>query len=351
MVYLVGVMGASGYAGVELLRLLGDHPDFAVVAAGANRHVGVPIGQIHRGLAGRNPGRFVRNDDPKLLAADVIFSALPHGQSAGVEMRARQALAIVDLGADHRLVDAEQWQRYYGDATRSEPWTYGLPELPGQRKLIADSQRVANPGCYATAIQLALAPLLAVGMLKPDTINVVAASGTTGAGRDPVPALQASQVMGSMSAYKVGGVHQHIPEIEQQLNALAGSAQPTAQVSFTPLLAPMPRGIIAVCTARVSAEPESAPRMKTASQLLTEAYRREPFVTVLPDEEWPATAATLGTNQTLIQATTDWRTGLVTVVAVLDNLGKGAAGQAIQNANLMLGLPEGQGLPWIGMTP
>ena len=345
MVYLVGVMGASGYAGGELLRLLAGHPELAVIAAGANQQVGVPIRQIHPSLAVLDPGRFVPNDDPRLLAADVVFSALPHGQSAGLARQVSSTLALIDLGADHRLLDAAQWRRYYGEAARSEPWTYGLAELPGQRKLIADSDRVANPGCYATAVQLALAPLVGAGLIARETINVVAASGTTGAGRNPLPGLMASQVIGSMSVYKVGGIHQHIPEIEQQLNQLTGPPGQDVHVCLTPLLAPMPRGIIAICTARAS------DGSGAARDLLADAYADEPFVTVLPAGEWPNTAATLGSNQTLLQATTDERTGTVTVVAALDNLGKGAAGQAIQNANLMLGLPEDCGLSRIGVAP
>ena len=244
---------------------------------------------------------------------------------------------VVDLGADFRLLDADAWVRYYG-GPHAGTWTYGLPELPGQRERIAASTRVANTGCYAAAITLALAPLIASGLADPADVVVVAASGTTGAGRGLKPHLLASEVMGEMSPYKVGA-HQHVPEIKQASGATS--------LSFTPMLAPMPRGILATVTAR----PTGAVTAADVRACLASAYDGEPFVHVLPEGQWPRTSSTYGSNATHLQATLDIDSGRIVVVSALDNLGKGAAGQAIQCANLMLGLPEAVGLTAVGIAP
>ncbi|HAN72168.1 MAG TPA: N-acetyl-gamma-glutamyl-phosphate reductase, partial [Actinobacteria bacterium] len=222
-------------------------------------------------------------------------------------------------------------------------WTYGLPELPGARDAIRESLRVANPGCYPTSVTLAMAPVLAAGLVAPDVV-IVAASGTSGAGRKPSDALLATQVMGSMSAYKVGGSHQHTPEMEQTLSASAGVP---VTVSFTPLLAPMPRGILAT----VSAPMNGSTSVGDVRSALTEAYADEPFVHVLPEGHWPQTSSVAGSNAVHLQCAVDEHAGRVVVVSAIDNLGKGAAGQALQNANLMLGLDEGLGLSMNGVAP
>jgi N-acetyl-gamma-glutamyl-phosphate reductase len=239
----------------------------------------------------------------------------------------------VDLGADFRLRDPAAWQRYYG-GPHAGTWTYGLPELPGQRSRIAASARVANTGCYAAAVTLALAPLLAAGAAQPDDVVVVAASGTSGAGRAAKAHLLASEVMGDLTPYKVGG-HQHVPEIKQATGA--------ASLSMTPVLAPMPRGILATVTARAA--------VGDARAALLDAYADEPFVRVLPEGTWPHTGATAGSNACHLQVTTDVDSGRIVVVSALDNLGKGAAGQAVQCANLMLGLSETTGLSSYGVAP
>jgi len=239
---------------------------------------------------------------------------------------------IVDLGADFRLRDAAAWQRYYG-GPHAGTWTYGLPELPGQRELIAASDRVANTGCYAATITLALAPLIAAGVAEPDDVVVVASSGTSGAGRAAKVNLLASEVMGDLSPYKVG-THQHVPEIKQATGATS--------LSMTPVLAPMPRGILATVTVKGSGDARGA---------LEAAYSAEPFVHVLAEGRWPHTAATAGSNSCHLQVTTDVDSGRIVVVSALDNLGKGAAGQAVQCANLMLGLPETAGLSVFGVAP
>jgi N-acetyl-gamma-glutamyl-phosphate reductase len=250
---------------------------------------------------------------------------------------------VVDLGADHRLADAATWEKYYR-IPHAGTWTYGLPELPGARAEIAGATRIANPGCYPTSVALALAPLLAAGLVEPSDLVVVAASGTSGAGRSPSDNLLGSQVMGDVAAYKIGGAHQHTPEMAQTLTRAAGVG---VQLSFTPLLAPMPRGILATCTALLK------PGVDTAAlqEALHAAYADEPFVHVLPDGLLPHTAATSGSNAVHLQAAADSAAGRAVVICALDNLGKGAAGQALQNANIALGLDETLGLSALGVSP
>jgi N-acetyl-gamma-glutamyl-phosphate reductase len=329
----VAVAGASGYAGGELLRLIAGHPEFDLVAATAHSQAGAQVSAVHPQLTGIDLA--LSPTDPAALAdADLVFLALPHGESAALAAGLSAPVKVVDLGADHRLVDGAAWVRYYGGA-HAGAWTYGLPELPGQRAAIAGAGRVAATGCYAVATTLALAPLLAAGTVSPDDVVVVAASGTSGAGRSAKGHLLGSEVMGDLSPYKVGA-HQHVPEIKQATGA--------ATLSFTPVLAPMPRGILATVTARPTGDAD--PR-----EVLAEAYADEPFVHVLPEGGWPHTGATAGSNSCHLQATVDIDSGRVIVVSAIDNLGKGAAGQAVQCANLMLGLPETAGLSVFGVAP
>ncbi|MEU3454337.1 N-acetyl-gamma-glutamyl-phosphate reductase [Micromonospora sp. NPDC006766] len=329
----VAVAGASGYAGGELLRLLAGHPELDLVAATAHTQAGQPVAAVHPQLAGLD--LVLRATDPATLAdADLVFLALPHGESAALAAALPPTVKVVDLGADHRLRDADAWARYYG-GPHAGAWTYGLPELPGQRAAIAAATRVASTGCYAVATTLALAPLIAAGAVRPTDVVVVAASGTSGAGRAAKAHLLGSEVMGDLSPYKVGA-HQHVPEIKQATGATS--------VSFTPVLAPMPRGILATVTAVPTGDAD--PR-----EVLKRAYADAPFVHLLPEGAWPHTAATAGSNSCHLQATLDVDSGRVLVVSAIDNLGKGAAGQAVQNANLMLGLPETTGLSVFGVAP
>ncbi len=337
------VAGASGYAGGELLRLLADHPDITVSSVAAGSRAGETLGAVHPNLSQLADLVLEPTDPDRLGEADLVFLALPHGESATLVAALPPEVHVVDLGADFRLVDSDQWHAYYG-GPHAGTWTYGLPELPGQRARIAQASRVANPGCYATSVALALAPVLAAGLGEPDDVVVVAASGTSGAGRKPSDALLATQVMGSMSAYKVGGVHQHTPEMEQSLSAAAGVP---VTLSFTPLLAPMPRGIVATCTARATTGTDAA----SVRAALVDAYATEPFVRVLPAGAWPQTSSVAGTSAAHLQCAVDARAGRVIVVCAIDNLGKGAAGQALQNANIMLGLDEGAGLTVNGVAP
>jgi len=345
----VAVVGASGYAGGELLRLICEHPDLDLAVATADNSAGKAIGEVHAHLAGHPTMAnliFEPHNAVKAARCDLILLALPAGQSAPAVADVSHDIAIVDLGPDFRLAEHSDWARHYG-GDHAGRWVTGLPELPGARPLIRNAARVATPGCYATAAILALAPLVGAGLVGADDVVVVAASGTSGAGRSPRADLLGSEVMGSVSAYQAGGTHRHTPEIEQAL-AEAGQGREAVRVSFTPLLAPMPRGILATCTARLAAAGTETTALRGA---LTTAYAGEPFVHLLPAGRWPGTAAVAGSNGAVLQAAADPHTGRAIVVAAIDNLGKGAAGQAIQNANLMLGLAETAGLTSIGVAP
>lgn len=337
------IAGASGYAGGELLRLLAAHPEIEPTVLAAGGRAGEPLGAVHPNLTQYADHMLVETTAESLASADVVFLALPHGESASLAAQLPEGLPIIDLGADFRLADSGAWERFYGGA-HAGTWVYGLPELTGQRDLIAASRRIANPGCYPTSVAVALAPILAAGLAATDDIVVVAASGTSGAGRKASDTLLATQVMGSMSAYKVGGGHQHTPEMEQ---TLSGSAGTSVTLSFTPLLAPMPRGILATCTAPV-VDGVTTGDVRAA---LNSAYEDEPFVQVLPEGQWPQTSSVGGSNSVHLQCAVDEHAGRVIVVSAIDNLGKGAAGQALQNANIVLGLPEGLGLSMNGVAP
>jgi N-acetyl-gamma-glutamyl-phosphate reductase len=345
------VVGASGYAGGELLRLLSGHPAMSVGRLFGAASAGSRVGAIHRnlpGLADRMIGSIEQGlADGSLADADVVFLALPHGHSGAVTEQIPTATgpAVVDLGADHRLADEAAWCQYYGPGTPyAGEWVYGLPELPGGRARIASSRQVANPGCYPTGVGLGMAPLLAAGIVSARDVVVVAASGTSGAGRSASSDLLGSEVMGSLSAYKGGGVHQHTPEMVQTLSRAAGTQ---LSVSFTPILAPMPRGILAT----TSAPRESGITSEDARSCLLEAYRHEPFVRVLDADQWPRTADVLGSNTVHLQVAVDSAADRVVVVSAIDNLVKGAAGQAVQNANIVLGLDEAAGLAAEGLAP
>ncbi len=333
----MAIAGASGYAGGELVRLVGTHPDLELVTVTAHEQAGRTLGSVHPHLRQHAELVLVDTDAAALSDAELVFLALPHGASASLAGGLGDAARIVDLGADHRLRDGRAYERYYG-AKATPAWTYGLPELPGQRPLIAGSRRVANTGCYAVAIIVALAPLIAAGLAEPEDVVVVAASGTSGAGTSLTRALMATEVMGDLSPYKVG-THQHVPEILQATGATT--------LSLTPVLAPMPRGILATVTTRVK-RPVTTEDVR---DVLAAAYSEEPFVHVLPAGQVPRTGATLGSNCVHLQAAVDVSSGRAIVVAAIDNLGKGAAGQAVQNANLMLGLGETTGLPIDGTAP
>jgi N-acetyl-gamma-glutamyl-phosphate reductase len=315
----VAVAGASGYAGGELLRLLAGHPDLELGPVTAGSSAGQLVGAVHPHLAGvpSLAGRvFEAHDDASLAGADLVFTALPAGESARLARSGALPadVKLVDLGPDFRLGDPAAWARHYG-GEHAGRWVTGLPELPGLRPRIAAASRVAAPGCYATAAIMALAPLAAAGLIEPRDMVVVAASGTSGAGRSLRADLLASEVMGSVSAYQVGGAHRHTAEIEQAIAELADTA---ASVSFTPVLAPMPRGILATCTARLARPGTGTAELRGA---IAACYEGEPFACLLAEGRWPATASVAGSIAVPLQAVADERAGRAVVVAAIANLG------------------------------
>src|SRR3954471_5278451 len=289
----IAVAGASGYAGGELLRLALAHPQLTVGAITAATSAGTPLGEHHPHLVPLADRVLERTTSEVIAGHAVVVLALPHGASAPIAAALPPEVVVVDCGADHRLADPAAWAEFYG-GEHAGAWPYGVPELPHadgsrRRETLTGARRIAVPGCYPTAVSLALAPGFAAGLLEPDDVVVVAASGPSGAGRAIKPHLLATEVAGSMTAYGVGGVHRHTPEIEQNLTAAAGG--PVA-VSFTPMLAPMPRGILATCTARLATDADA----DEVRKVWVEAYADEPFVHVLPQGRLPRTADTLGAN-------------------------------------------------------
>ena len=334
------VVGASGYAGGELLRLLSQHPHFEVDTVSAYSHAGELVSSVHPHLKNYSGVKFVTADSIEFADIELVFLALPHGASSQLVERIPPHIKIVDLGADFRLESSDAWRKYYG-GVHAGAWVYGLPELcQGQREAIRTQTRVANPGCYATSIVLGIAP--AIDFVACSDIVVVAASGTTGAGRSAKINLIGSEVMNSLGSYKFGGVHQHTPEVEQALSAIA--RQPV-KISFTPILAPMPRGILSTITAKLMKPLTTA----TAHELFSKFYADEFFVEVLPLDQMPRTNALTGSNKVQMQVAVDEHTNRLVVSVAIDNLGKGAAGQAIQNANLICGFDEKTGIAHDGI--
>ena len=333
-------MGASGYAGTELLRICAAHPDLEVTAASAQRRAGERVGAHTPSLAAAYPTLAYAGaelpDGPDGL--DVVFVALPHGESQRLvpELMGRTQL-VVDLGADFRLRGAGVYEEWYGQAHGAPSLlgeaVYGLPELFRDR--LAGARLVAVPGCYPTAAALALAPFVSAGLLAPEPVVVDAASGVSGAGRAPASGLHFADVEGDFRAYGLLR-HRHTPEMEQVLGV---------PVLFTPHLAPMARGILATCYAR----PTPGLTTEDAMAVLHDAYDHEAFVVVTPEP--PSTKATAGSNVVHVSARADARTGWLVALCALDNLVKGAAGQAVQCANVALGLPESRGLPVAGLYP
>jgi N-acetyl-gamma-glutamyl-phosphate reductase len=335
----IGVVGASGYAGGELLRLLAFHPHFEVTAITAHSNAGELITSVHPQLQSYAGKKFSAFDPNDFASCDLIFLALPHGESAKVIAQLPTTSKIVDLGADYRLESADQWSKYYG-GDYAGSWTYGLADIEPFKSQISQSTKVANPGCYATSIALGAAPAASIADLSD--LVVVAASGTTGAGRSAKINLIASEVAGSLTSYKFGGVHQHTPEIEQTLTKISGTQ---AKISFTPILAPMPRGILSTITAKLAKKVTT----EEAHSLYVKYFADSQFVTVLPIGVMPKTAALTGSNHVQIQVAVDDHTSRLVISVAIDNLGKGAAAQAIQNANLMCGLDEAAGLRFDGL--
>lgn len=354
----IAIAGASGYAGGEVLRLLLGHPEVSIGALTAHRNTGEPVLAHHPHLAAHPSleGRTFDDTTAQVLAGhDVVVLALPHGASGAIaaelEAMGSQAL-ILDCGADHRLVDATAWRTYYG-SEHAGTWPYGLPELvvydegssiTRQRERLVGARRIAVPGCNVTAVTLGLQPGVATGLVDPQDIVAVLAVGYSGAGKAAKTHLLASEGLGSAVPYAVGGSHRHIPEIVQNL---VGAGAPSARISFTPVLVPMSRGILATTTAPLTGDHDA----ETVRAAWESYYADEPFVRLLPQGQWPTTAATVGANTALVQVAVDVEARRVVTVCAIDNLVKGTAGGAIQSMNIALGLPETLGLPTTAVAP
>lgn len=354
----VGILGASGFTGAELLRLLASHPNLTVDVAAAGTQAGQPLSAVHPNLTAAYPDVILAPTNAETLAScaglDVVFLALPHGTSQDLVpdiLAATKSTSaspvIIDLAADFRLTDPADYTAWYG-ADHTAPdllgtFTYGLPELAGGS--LTGATRIAAPGCYPTATALALAPLVEAGLVATDTVVVDAASGVSGAGRAATEATSFSTVDASFTAYGLT-THRHTPEMEQVVANLAGLPRNEVRLIFTPHLAPMTRGILATCYARPSGP---LPQAGELNALYATRYRPHPFITVT--DHPPATKATLGANTACVHVTADPRTGWIIALCAIDNLVKGAAGQAVQCANLALGLPETAGLPLTGVSP
>ncbi len=341
----VAVAGASGYAGGEILRLLLGHPAYTagrltIGALTAAASAGSALSEHHPHLLPL-AGRVLETTDAESLAAhDVVFLALPHGHSAELARRLSPDTVIIDCGADFRLTDPADWNRFYG-SEHAGSWPYGLPELPGAREKLRGATRIAVPGCYPSAALLALLPAVAEDLVDP-AVTVVAVSGTSGAGRAAKPELLGSEVIGSARAYNVAGRHRHTPEIAQGLRAVTDRK---VSVSFTPVLIPTTRGILATCTARTAA-PLS--QLRAAYE---KAYHDEPFVHLLPEGQLPKTGAVIGSNAAQIAVALDEDAQTLVAIAAIDNLVKGTGGAAVQSMNLALGWPETEGLSIVGIAP
>ncbi|MFE9930517.1 N-acetyl-gamma-glutamyl-phosphate reductase [Streptomyces sp. NPDC005533] len=342
MVVRAAVAGASGYAGGEVLRLLLSHPEVEIGALTANSNAGQLLGSLQPHLVPL-AGRTLEATTAQVLAGhDVVFLALPHGQSAAVAAELGEDVLVVDMGADHRLKDSADWDAFYG-APHAGTWPYGLPELPGARTALEGTKRIAVPGCFPTAVTLALFPAYQAQLAEPEAV-IVAATGTSGAGKALKPHLLGAEVMGSVTPYGVGGGHRHTPEMVQNLSPIAGQR---VSVSFTPTLVPMARGILATCSAK-ALPGTTAESLRAAYE---KAYADEPFVHLLPEGRMPSTKSVHGSNAVHVQVAYDASAQRIIAVSAIDNLTKGTAGGAVQSMNIALGLHESLGLSTIGVAP
>jgi N-acetyl-gamma-glutamyl-phosphate reductase len=344
----VAVAGASGYAGGEILRLLLGHPAYAdgrltIGAVTAAASAGSTLGEHHPHLTPLAQRTLEPTELGGLSGHDVVFLALPHGHSAALAEQLSPKTLIIDCGADFRLTDAAAWEHFYG-SPHAGSWPYGLPELPGTRDRLKGARRIAVPGCYPTATLLALLPAIAEDLVEP-AVTVVAVSGTSGAGRAAKTDLLGSEVIGSARAYNIAGAHRHTPEIAQGLRAVSDR---DVTVSFTPVLIPTSRGILATCTARTSSAYSSPSQLRAAYE---KAYDAEPFVYLMPEGQLPRTGAVIGSNAAHIAIAVDEAAETFVAIAAIDNLVKGTGGAAVQSMNLALGWPETEGLSVVGVAP
>jgi N-acetyl-gamma-glutamyl-phosphate reductase len=327
----IGIVGVSGYGGGELLRLVASHPSFELAYVAGESSAGQRLGQRFPWLSGRGEAELVIEAfEPERIDVELLFVSLPTGKSREPLARRPKNVRIVDVGGDHRFVDG---------------WTYGLTELPGQREKIRNATRLANPGCYPAAALLALAPLLKERLVEPEGIVIDAKSGVTGAGRGGASAFGYAETNEDLFAYGLSA-HPHVAEIEAALANLSGAK---ASVAFTPHLVPMSRGLLATCYAR----PRRATMAKDLVELAKALYRDEPFVRIVEslNGAGPHTGWATGSNFAFVSYAVNTQTGLVVALGAIDNLGKGAAGQALQNANLMMKQPETAGLAGLPLRP
>jgi N-acetyl-gamma-glutamyl-phosphate reductase len=347
MAFSVAIAGASGNVGGELLRLVAEHPELDLKTVTASSMVGHKVSSLHPDVPAFADMVFTENSAAQLAGHDVVFLALPHSKSAEVAEWLDDSTLVIDCGADFRLESESDWRKFYG-GEHAGTWTYGMPELlisgqQKQRSLINGTKRIAVPGCNVTAITIALAPGLAAGLIEPNDIVSVLSAGTSGAGRGATEKLFEIEPTGSANAYQVGGIHRHTPEIEQNLSKSAGER---VQISFTPILVSMERGILAVTTAKL----KPGVTLELAHKVWQEAYGDEQFIKVYPKGEFPSTADTIGENNALIGLAIDEHADRLVAVCAIDNLVKGTGGAAIQSMNIALGLPENTGLTAISLA-
>ncbi|TQJ32447.1 N-acetyl-gamma-glutamyl-phosphate reductase [Microbacterium sp. SLBN-146] len=357
MTYSVAVSGASGYAGGEILRILAAHPDVEIRTVTAHSSAGQPLIQHQPHVRSLAHLTLQETTADTLAGHDIVFLALPHGQSGKYTDILASTPLVIDAGADHRLESVSEWDRFYG-GDFFEPWVYGVPELlvggAKQRERLVGASRIAAPGCNASTVSLSLAPGVAAGVIDPSDIVAVLAVGPSGAGKSLKTNLLASEVLGSANPYAVGGSHRHIPEIRQALVAARGASHSSAEaadqgvrISFTPVIVPMARGILATSTAPI-ADGVTDADIRDAWEA---AYADETFVQLLPPGVFPRTADVVGANTALMGLAVDRAAGRVVVVTAVDNLVKGTAGAAIQSMNIALGLPEPTALTVNGVAP
>lgn len=354
--YSVAVSGATGYAGGEILRLLYDHPALHVTTVCGNSSVGSTLGEYQPHLVAYADMQIRPSSAQELAGHDVAVLALPHGASGAIAAELAELspqTLILDLAADHRLISAAAWEKFYKSA-HPGTWAYGLPELlhadgTKQRQMLPGQKRIAVPGCNVTAVTLGYQPLLAAGLIDHTGLHAVLANGVSGSGKALKPHMLAAEILGDASPYGTGGTHRHVPEIEQNLAGVLGEdvEHTSVRISFTPTLIPAARGILATLQAPLN-------HGVTAEQIAAafhRVYDDETFIRLLPDGQWPHLSSAVGANTAHIQFTVDQRAGTVLVCVAIDNLVRGTAGQALQSAQLSLGLPEDLALPIQGVAP
>ncbi|MEJ5928276.1 N-acetyl-gamma-glutamyl-phosphate reductase [Corynebacterium sp. H128] len=340
----VAIAGASGYAGGEILRLLLNHPAYAsgeltIGALTGSSNAGQLLGDLMPHLPQLRQRRLVDTNKDTLAGHDVVFLGLPHGFSAEIARQLGPEVIVIDCAADFRLHNAADWEKFYG-TEHAGTWAYGIPEMPGHREQIRGAKRVAVPGCFPTGATLAALPAVAKQLVEP-TLNVVSITGVSGAGKKASVAMLGAETMGNVKAYNTAGKHRHTPEITQNL---AEVTDKQVSVSFTPVLAPMPRGILTTITAPLLSEEDP-------HAIYSQFYQDEPFIHVLPEGEQPQTKNVVGSNSVHIQVEANKDAGVLLVTSAIDNLTKGTAGAAVQCMNLAVGYHETAGLPLSGLAP